>query len=147
MSGQKITEGACLCKAVTYKITSKHDHQITGTLCHCTHCQLIGGGLCSYNAMFPLDTFEITSETKPTEYNDTGDSGNALVRCFCPKCGTHLISKSATRSSAIVKVPSFSQPLEHSDAVQPVTELFTDSKSSWEPKTYCSSAKQVAKMS
>ncbi len=89
--------GRCLCGAVTFRVAAD---PVALRTCWCRVCQYIGAGSATVNAVFPADAVEIEGET--TAIEGMADSGAAMTRRFCPKCGTHLFSQASTRPHQIV---------------------------------------------
>jgi hypothetical protein len=59
-------------------------------VCHCRNCQKQAGSAFSIIVAVPADGLLVQGETKT--YVDHGDSGNTVLRIFCPQCGSPLIS-------------------------------------------------------
>lgn len=108
---------------------------------HCSNCRMSSGSIGTYNAMYPLDAFKVTSEQQPVKYYDSNSiSGNTNIRCFCGKCGSAIITISEKKKLAIMKVPT----LEEQSGFVPQVEIFTKTKKDWEPEHYSESAKQFS---
>jgi hypothetical protein len=61
------------------------------------------------NAIFPSDAFEVEGET--TSVHGVADSGAAMTRRFCPRCGTPLFSQAASRPHQIgIRVGAMDHP-------------------------------------
>lgn len=80
--------GGCLCGAVRY--TSKAQPLMTA-VCNCKHCQRQTGTSFSVLVALPKGTLEMTG-AKPATYQDTGSSGQPVLRHFCGQCGSPIFS-------------------------------------------------------
>ncbi len=80
-------EGGCLCGAVRYRSAAE---PVMVAVCHCRNCQKQAGSAFSIIVAVPADSLAVRGETKT--YVDHGDSGNTVLRIFCPQCGSPLIS-------------------------------------------------------
>lgn len=80
--------GSCLCGAVRY--ASSAEPVLMG-VCHCKHCQKQSGSAFSMLVAVPKGMLTLTGEPL-AEFKDVGDSGQPLIRRFCPKCGSPVIS-------------------------------------------------------
>src|SRR5450432_2736091 len=116
-------KGGCLCGAVRYEL--KSDPVMTA-VCHCTHCQRQSGAVFSTNLMVPEAAYVQTGETRV--YDDKGDSGKAVWRHFCPKCGSPIISKiEAMPGMVAVKAGT----LDDMTGVKPAVEVYADHAAAW----------------
>jgi hypothetical protein len=98
-------EGGCLCGAVRYSVDWAP--MVVATCC-CRNCQKLTGTLKSYE--------------------DHGESGNPLLRNFCPECGAPVTSEiPAAPELVIIKVGSLDDPRD----VVPTLNYWTCSASSW----------------
>jgi hypothetical protein len=82
--------GRCLCGGVHYATDA--EAAFSGN-CHCTDCQRASGGAYAPVLMLPVGTVNITGT--PRYFTSTGDSGNALERGFCQRCGSQLFVRLA----------------------------------------------------
>ena len=94
----KIT-GGCYCGKVRYE--AQGDPMMKAQ-CHCRECQYISGGSANVIMAMPLDSFRYT-QGEAKQFQRT-DIDNAVVREFCPDCGTPLAS--IVGGMAIIKVGS-----------------------------------------
>jgi len=90
--------GGCACGAVRFKI---EEDPITARVCWCRGCQYLGAGSGTVGVMFPTATFAFTSAGEMGDFASTADSGSAMHRRFCAKCGTPLFSEAESRPHAI----------------------------------------------
>ena len=117
-------QGGCLCGAV--RCTSDADPVMTA-LCHCTHCQRQSGAAFSVNVGIPKGSLAYSGEI-PTTYEDKGDSGLAVHRRFCRKCGSPIVSEvEATPTLDWLKAGT----LDDSSWVQPSLSTWCSSGQSW----------------
>lgn len=82
--------GRCLCGAVRYR--GEAEPQFQGK-CYCVDCRRTSATGHAALMAFPLDAIAITGEVR--EFHAKSDSGNDVVRAFCPTCGTGLYSRNA----------------------------------------------------
>src|SRR3546814_2410961 len=61
----------------------------------CRLCQDLGGGSSTVNAGFQSADVTVTGEL--ARHEAVGDSGNPMVRSFCPACGTPMFSDTPAR--------------------------------------------------
>ncbi len=80
--------GGCLCGAVRYK--SDADPVVTG-VCHCRHCQRQTGTSFSVLVAVPKGSLRFEGQALAA-FNDVGESGQPVIRRFCPKCGSPIFS-------------------------------------------------------
>lgn len=112
--------GGCLCGAVRY--LSKSEPVMTA-LCHCTHCQRQSGGAFSVNVAVAKGSLEFQG-SEPATYEDRGESGGKVLRRFCGKCGSSLLSEvDATPTLDWLKAGT----LDDTSWVQPQASIWCDS--------------------
>jgi len=115
--------GGCLCGAVRFSSTAA---PITTRTCWCRVCQYIGAGGATVTECFPSQAVAVSGELR--EYRSVADSGNPMVRRFCPQCGTHLFSDSAARPHlTFVRAGTLDDP----ELAQPAVTAWTTSAPSW----------------
>ena len=115
--------GGCLCGAVRYTIKGE---PLATAVCHCTHCQKQSGAMFSTNLVVPESQYEQTGETRV--YRDQGDSGEAVLRCFCGACGSPILSKAATiPGMVLVKAGT----LDDISGLTPSIEVYVDHAATW----------------
>ncbi len=114
--------GHCLCGAVSFRLTAE---PITARVCWCRDCQhLAANG--TVNALVPTDALEISGQL--SEFTRTADSGNQIVRRFCPQCGSHLFANSSARPQlTVVRVGNFDDP----SSVPPLMSIWAKSAPKW----------------
>ena len=85
--------GGCLCGAVRYSVAASKP--LVTRQCWCRLCQYLGGGSSTVNAGFQSADFTVTGEL--ARHETVADSGNPMVRSFCPACGTPMFSETPAR--------------------------------------------------
>ena len=105
--------GGCLCGDV--RIEASGLPWRVG-LCHCLDCRKHHGALFHASAVFPADAVAVGGETRDYE-----------GRCFCPRCGSSVFSRSGGEIE--VNLGSLDAP----DQLQPTYELWTVRRESWLP--------------
>lgn len=115
--------GGCLCGRVRYVLHGEPD---AVCVCHCTHCQKQTSSAFSIVALAPKTSVEIKGEL--ATYADTGDSGQAVLRRFCPTCGSPVVGECASMPDVqIIKAGTFND----TDWLQPTFNIYCDSAQSW----------------
>jgi hypothetical protein len=115
--------GGCLCGAVRFE--SKAGPKIT-RVCWCRDCQYLGAGSGTVNVFFPTDSFTARGETH--NYRSVADSGNVILRRFCPTCGTPLFTAAEIRPHIIgVRAGTLDDP----NLVAPALTIWTASAPRW----------------
>ena len=105
--------GGCLCGSVRM-IASGAPYRVG--LCRCLDCRKHHGALFHASAIFPADAVTIDGETR--EYKG---------RCFCPRCGSSVFSRSGDEID--VNLGSLDAP----DQLTPTYELWTIRREAWLP--------------
>ena len=119
--------GGCLCGEVSVTLTGD---PIAVAVCHCTHCQKTAGSAFSVVLLVPAPLVQINGPV--IGYADQANSGAAVTRTFCGRCGTQVETASdGTRAQQIriVKAGLFAESGEFS----PNLEIFCDRRRSWLP--------------
>jgi|SRR5580692_3879874 hypothetical protein len=116
-------KGSCRCGRVSY--VSGADPVFVG-LCHCRTCQKSTGSAYATVLAVPTASLMVTGATK--RFDDTGDTGNATHREFCPECGS-TITQSADVMAGLTMVPVGT--LDDPTAVKPAMQIFCDSALPW----------------
>jgi hypothetical protein len=115
--------GGCLCAAVRYSLSAA---PIVTRICWCRVCQYIGAGSGTVNVCFPAEALTLSGELR--EYRSVADSGNPMLRRFCPICGTQLFTGTAARPHLVfVRAGSFDDP----ELARPAMTIWTSSAPSW----------------
>ena len=122
-------EGGCLCGAVRYEAQWSPKAVVT---CHCTHCQKQAGSALSIIGVFARDAIAVTGELKTFE--DRGSSGQAVLRQFCPNCGSPILSDTAAaRAGGIIFLKAGT--LDDTSDLRPVAHYWVQSAQPWFPFT------------
>lgn len=124
MENQKLT-GGCACGAVRYECTAE---PVLTAHCHCRDCQRSSGAPMATVSAVPRPAFHQLSGQTAT-YRYIGDSGNPVVRHFCPVCGSPLFSEVAVLPD-LWFIRSVS--LDHPERVAPGSHLYCDSAQPWD---------------
>ena len=62
------------------------------------------------------------------EFKKPADSGNEIIRQFCPNCGVHLFAKSSGRPGfTIVRIGNLDNP----SSIHPAANIWTTSAPDW----------------
>ena len=114
--------GRCLCGAVTYRITAE---PVASRICWCRDCQHIASNGTA-NIIVPAESLEVSGAL--TEFHSTADSGNHMVRKFCPACGSHLFATSSGRPHlVVVRAGTF----DDTSTVHPTANIWCASAPGW----------------
>lgn len=117
--------GGCLCGKIRYEL----DTDATAlSLCHCTHCQKVSGSAFSVNLIVETAGLRYVAD-EPATYVDTAESGRALKRLFCPRCGSSLASESEMFPGRIVLKAG---GLDDTSGLEPRVQIWTRSKQDWQ---------------
>ena len=115
--------GGCLCGRVRYSVSGDAVMQVN---CHCKNCQRQSGSAFSTIIGVPEGALSIEGEFKT--FDDQGESGEAVLRDFCPNCGSPLFSRVAVAPGLIfIKVGT----LDDTSGFTPAMHLWTKSKQHW----------------
>jgi len=115
--------GGCLCKSVRYRFTAP---PLVTRSCWCRLCQYLGAGSGTVNVCFR--TADMTLEGELTDYRSVADSGNAMHRRFCPKCGTQMFSEAQVRPHLIfVRAGT----LDDSEVARPSMTIWASQAPTW----------------
>lgn len=115
--------GGCLCGSVRYRFTAA---PIVTRVCWCRDCQYLGAGSGTVNVCFPTQAMFIEGTTH--DYRSVADSGTAMHRRFCPRCGTPLFSEAETRPHLVfVRVGTLDDP----EIARPAATIWTVSAPTW----------------
>ena len=115
--------GGCLCGAVRYE--GNAEPVFTG-ICHCRNCQRATGSAFASVIGVPADALKITGT--PKTFRDTGDSGKALLRRFCPECGSTLFDEAEAMPGVVMVLTG---TLDDTSWIKPAVEIFCDSAQPW----------------
>ena len=115
--------GGCQCGAVRYVITAE---PLTAATCHCRDCQYASGGAAAHALLVAPDAL-LVLQGWAHEHTYQGNSGNTVMRSFCPDCGTPLFGRTEGAQYVIVKAGSLDDP----GMFQPRLSLWTESAPPW----------------
>jgi hypothetical protein len=115
--------GGCLCKAVRYTASAP---PIAARQCWCRDCQYFGAGSSTVNLVFNTSDVAITGDLR--NFTSLADSGNTMVRGFCPSCGTPVTSASSARPQLVILRAG---TLDHTDLATPSMNIWTKSAPHW----------------
>ena len=115
--------GGCLCGQVRYSVTGEPAMQVN---CHCKNCQRQSGS--AFSTIVGVPEGALTIEGTFKTFDDEGESGQAVLRDFCPKCGSPLFSRVAAAPGMIfIKVGT----LDDTASFTPAMHLWAKSKQDW----------------
>ncbi|HSU04276.1 MAG TPA: GFA family protein [Acetobacteraceae bacterium] len=119
---QQIT-GGCLCGEVRYN--ANVEPAFIG-LCHCRNCQKESGSAFAIVVGIPQAALSVQGELKT--YKDTGDTGKAMFRRFCPNCGSTVVDEAEMMPGVLMlQVGTLDDP----SWVKPTMEIYCDSAQPW----------------
>lgn len=125
MSGKKL-EGGCVCGAVRYECEGEGE-PVMAAHCHYRDCQKSSGAAMTTVFAVPKAAFRKLQGVTAT-YCYTGDSGNVVLRHFCPKCGAPLFSDVAVMPELqFVRAASLDAPAK----ITPSMHVYCDSAQPW----------------
>ena len=81
--------GGCLCGAVRYSSSAE---PIMMGHCHCEDCRRTSSSDRASHIVVPEGQLEVSGAL--TAYDRPANSGNMVTRCFCPVCGSAILSLS-----------------------------------------------------
>jgi len=80
--------GGCLCGSVRYEADAE---PVLTALCHCKHCQKQTSSAFSVLVALPKGSLQIEGLALAA-FEDVGDSGQPVIRKFCPQCGSPIMT-------------------------------------------------------
>jgi hypothetical protein len=117
--------GGCLCGQVRY---SAHTDPTFQGVCHCKNCQKQSGT--AFSVVIAIPKSEMAIQGKLKTYRDKGDSGQPVLRSFCPECGSPVTTDvSSMPHLTIVKAGT----LDDTSWLDPKMHIFCDSAQRWSP--------------
>lgn len=115
--------GGCLCGRVRYTLSGE---PAFNGVCHCRNCQRYTGSAFEAVAVYPAAAVEVQGELR--SYQDTGDSGKAVYRRFCPNCGSGILAEAdALPDLKIVLAGTLDDPSSYT----PAMEIYCSSAQPW----------------
>lgn len=115
--------GRCLCGAVSYEATAQ---PLFGGNCYCNDCRKTTS---SHSAVVALPEGGVTFSGELRSYTKMGDSGQPVVRAFCPICGTALYSKGESNKGVIMLKAG---TLDDVESFKPMASIYTSRAPSWD---------------
>ncbi len=116
--------GGCLCGEVRYKVSLKGKSAV---YCHCKDCQKATGGAFSFSLPVEMENLVLMSG-EIRSYEKIADSGNKIVRNFCPNCSS-IIFTGDRQSSPLLWIQSGT--LDNPEIVKPLFQIWVKSRLSW----------------
>lgn len=114
--------GGCLCGEVRYEARAEQG----GGHCFCTDCRRASGTSHGSHMIVAADDFSVDGEVR--FFEKTADSGNAVRRGFCPRCGSAVYSTNAGMPGmAFVRASSLDDP----EAFTPAMAVYTSRAPRW----------------
>jgi hypothetical protein len=120
--------GGCLCGAVRFEGDAEPLFQVK---CYCTDCRRTSGA--GHCAMMGFRDGAITFIGEAEEFRSKADSGNDVVRAFCPVCGSGVCARNGgmphmifVRASALDDPNLFSAQMIVWAARAPVWDTVTE---------------------
>jgi len=99
--------GGCLCGAIRFEGDAEPQFQVT---CYCTDCRRTSGA--GHAAMMGFAGGAIHVTPGARKFASKADSGNDIVRAFCPTCGSGIYSRNAGMPHLIfLRASAFDDPL------------------------------------
>ncbi len=116
--------GGCQCGAVRFECA---EGPMVAGHCQCTNCQKFTGTGHASNLIFSKAEFSATGEMSTYEY--IADSGNTMLRYFCPKCGSPVYgTSSGNPDGVVVRAGALDDP----SIFEAKFNLFTVSAQAWD---------------
>lgn len=116
--------GGCACGAIRYEIDTE---PVFSAHCHCTDCQRAGGGQMSTVAAVPRAALRVTRGTTRS-FAYTGDSGQPVLRHFCPDCGARLYTDVQVMPDMLFLAAG---SMDDASGLKPDMHIYTRSKQPW----------------
>jgi hypothetical protein len=116
--------GSCLCGASRYESAAD---PVLMCVCHCKHCQKQSGSAFSMLVGVPRGSLAFSGESL-AEFHDVGDSTLPIVRKFCPRCGSPVLSDvAAVPTLDFIKAGT----LEDTSWFKPQFHMFCEHAQAW----------------
>ena len=120
---QKI-QGRCECGSVRYHCDAE---PLLTAVCHCKSCQRTSGSAFSVVVAVPKGAL-VMDGAQPDAYRTVADSGAAVVRWFCSRCGSPIFSY-AEIAPALEWIKTGT--LDDTSWLQPQMNIWCDSAQAW----------------
>ncbi len=118
-----VREGGCLCGKVRFALSGD---PLMQAVCHCKNCQRQTGT--SFSVLVGAAKPTVTITGALSTYEDHGESGGAVLRSFCPSCGSPVVSHiPAAPDFVIIKAGAF----DDTSWIDPQTHFWKDSAQTW----------------
>ncbi len=115
--------GGCLCGSIRYSCDAD---PLMMAVCHCKNCQKQTSSAFSVLVAVPKGALRI--EGSLSAFHDKGTSGQAVIRKFCGKCGSPILSEvEAMPTMDFLKAGT----LDDTSWLKPEAQLWCDSVQSW----------------
>lgn len=116
--------GGCACGAVRY--TCSEAPRLVGH-CHCEDCRRSSGTGHTTHVIVDEADFQLTGIV--TAFERVGDSGQPVVRSFCPVCGSQIFARYAVRPGSIhIRASSLDDP----QSISPGLIVFASRMLDWD---------------
>ncbi len=116
-------DGGCLCGNIRYRCD---EEPLMVGVCHCKDCQKQTSTSFSILVAVPKGVLKIEGEL--SVYNDQGSSGQAVMRKFCGRCGSPIMSDvEAIPTMDFLKAGA----LDDTSWLKPEVQFWCDSVQSW----------------
>jgi hypothetical protein len=116
--------GGCACGAIRYECTAEPRFALH---CQCRDCQRFGGT--GHLSIMIVPKTAVTLTGAPTFYETVGDSGHAVDRGFCPRCGSPVIGRYAGFPDAVGLAAGC---LDDPARFQPSVVIYAGSAQTWD---------------
>ena len=117
--------GGCQCGAIRYRVDLAQ--VLTLYRCPCRDCQKLTSTAFGLSMFVPETAFELL-QGRPKQAARRADSGRIVDSFFCDACGSRIYNTSPARPGLVNARPG---TLDHPGDLQPVGDLWTDSKQAW----------------
>lgn len=117
-------DGTCYCGEIAWE--AEIDPQAV-LVCHCTDCQVMGGGAFRWGTLIPADQFTLLRGV-PKLYRKTAASGALRDLAFCGTCGTPFYGTQADHSTTLSLRLSGAR---QADQLRPSMQIWAQSKLGW----------------
>jgi hypothetical protein len=115
--------GGCLCGAVRY---SGDGEPVLVAVCHCRDCQKHTGSAFAFLIEVPKAALEFKGVLKT--FTSLADSGRAILRHFCPECGSSIAEEPTIQPGLIIINGG---TLDDPSSIRPPMEIYCDRALPW----------------
>ena len=117
--------GGCLCGQVRY---SANVEPAFVAVCHCKHCQKQAGT--AFSVVIAVPKSSVSVQGRLRTFHDVGDSGQPVLRNFCPECGSPITSDVAVMPDVVfIKAGT----LDDTSWLDPKMHVYCESAQHWTP--------------